>query len=151
MEDEVVYISDDDEVEEERATAASEVPRPPFYHCNTYEYYDTASLTPPSREAGVGPDDIDVGSLSLNEVVVVLDDEEINNLIIGPIQRISRQILFSGLELSPEFPHELLIELEQHLTENLRRVLVEGEANVWNITLEQLAIVKMAYSHMDVS
>lgn len=146
MDDGVVYISDDDEVEEETPTTVSAVTRPPFYTYNTYELYDNSS----GEKLSLAQDDTDTGE-SVNDVVVVLDDEEVEALIIGPIQRISRQILFSTLELPAKFPYQHLIELEQHLNDNVKDILHDAEANVWVNTLEHLVCIKMAYAHLDVS
>lgn len=145
MDAEIVCISDDEEVEEEIIEPATK-PKQTFFNFNVYDWSYV--------KRAPDPIDVDKPASSQESVVYVPDDVEEEKLLIGPIRRISRQILF-GDQLSgpsPEFPHKLLLQLEKHLASSLRNVSFTTETNVWKSTLEQLSCAKIVYGDIaDVS
>lgn len=85
----------------------------------------------------------------------VLDDVEEESLLIDPIRKKSFAIIFgSCLKPPTEFPYELLLEINAHVEKNLQdgtNLSVTTERNVWEYVLEQLSVMRIAYSkHIDV-
>lgn len=155
MDAEVVYISDDDEGKDGPSSKATNKSRPKqnAHHYNVYENFE---YVPPSVQAQLEYDskknkqerlqklqeEISKGE----EVVYVPDDTEEEDLLIGPVRKISHEIIF-GTNLHPpiEFPYHLLKELEQHLTTSMINVSFTTEKNVWDNVLDQLALMRIAY------
>lgn len=139
MDAEIIPISDEDEEITESVRVKTPSKRPALYHYNEYDW----SYVNVKKDDNV--------TIPHSDVLVMLDDDEIEQILIHPIQRISRQILLSTLSAPTTFPYQLLVDLEQHLNTNLQLVPQDVEAKVWNNMLEHLASIKMAYEHMDVS
>lgn len=162
MEPEVVCISDDDdnEVGPSRPRPRQiERPRQNPHHQNVYEYYEP--LPPPLQahlEYGVvNPrggnrlQNVQDETTQEDEVVYVPDDNEEEDLLIGPIRRISERILFQSGFTPTEFPYELLIELQKHVCSSMLNVSIPTERKVWQFLLTQLKCMQMTYStHIDV-
>lgn len=82
-----------------------------------------------------------------NDVVYVPDDNEEQNLLIGPVRQISQEIVFgSNISKQPTtFPYHCLLALEQHMKTAMRNVSTTTELNVWRYTVEQLVLIRLAY------
>lgn len=159
MDAEVVYISDDDERKDGTSKAANSKTKQNAYHYNVYENFD---YVPPSVQAHLEYESKKnkqvrlqklQEEISKEEVVYVPDDNEEEDLLIGPVRKISHEIIFgTNLRAPKEFPYKLLTDMETHLSNSLRNVSLTTEKNVWDSVLDQLGIMKMAYKdHIDVS
>lgn len=157
MRDDVVCISDDDEQEEQNESLASATERMRNMAFN-YNVYENNYTVPESarrvlemfqkqKEQQVMPQ-MQASEIFKEPVVYVPDDVEEEILLIGPIRKFSRQILFGDkLTESPAgFPYSVLLEFEKHLTNSLRNVSLSTEANVWDYTMDQLSCFRLHYS-----
>lgn len=167
MDADIVCISDDDEREEEAAKSlktATNKMRNLGFHYNVYEnsYYVPESARIQLELLQKQKEQEQAQQLRQQQakdapkevVVYVPDDGEEEVLLIGPIRKFARQILFGDKLCAPptEFPYSILLELEQHLAKSLRNVSFTTETSVWNCTIEQLSCIKIAYSGLiDVS
>lgn len=163
MDAEVVYISDDDERDENNSKAAKTKTKHTSYLHNVYENY---VHVPPSVQAALESiqnktteeqlkrlQDVQISNSDEEDVVYVPDDHEEQELLIGPIDRISHEIIY-GKNLQPptEFPYKLLEEIEKHLIDSLKNVSFTTEAKVWTCVLNQLSLMRIEYQdRIDVS
>lgn len=164
MDADVVCISDDDEQREEETSkslkTATNKMRNLGFHYNVYEnsYYVPESariqleLLQKQKEQQQQQQQRQQQQQQTKDVpkevvVYVPDDGEEEVLLIGPIRKFARQILFGDKLCSPptEFPYSILLQLEQHLAKSLRNVSSTTETSVWNYTIEQLSCFKIAY------
>lgn len=84
-------------------------------------------------------------------VVYVPDDTEETELLIGPISKFTRGILF-GDQLSgpsPEVPYKLLLDLENYLNKKLKTISTVG-LDLWEYTINQLVAMRMVYGETEV-
>lgn len=140
MDTDIVCISDDEECEEE-ITEPSVKQKQTFFNFNVYDWNYVKQFS----------DLVDDDRPNSSEAVVyVPDDNEEENLLIGPIRRISRQILFRDQLSGPsaEVPYKLLLELEEHLATSLKNVSFTTETNVWKSTLDQMCSIKIVYDQI---
>lgn len=173
MDADVVCISDDDEQREEDTSkslkTATDKMRNLGFHYNVYEnsYYVPESARiqlellqkqkeqqQRQQQRQQRQQQQQIKDVPKEVVVYVPDDGEEEVLLIGPIRKYARQILFGDKLSAPptEFPYSILLQLEQHLAKSLRNVSPTTETNVWNCTIEQLSCIKIAYSGLiDVS
>lgn len=166
MDADIVCISDDEEreVENRAVEAVTNKMKNVGFHFNVYEnsYYvpesarqQLALLQKQPKPAPTHQQHLQHTKDTPKDVVVyVPDDSEEEVLLIGPIRKYARQILFGDKLSAPpaEFPYNTLLEIEKHLAKSLRNVSFTTETNVWNCTLEQLSCIKIAYAGLiDVS
>lgn len=171
MDADVVCISDDDEQREADETSkslktATNKMRNLGFHYNVYEnsYYVPESARiqlellqkqkEQQQQQQQRQQQQQIKESPKEVVVYVPDDGEEEVLLIGPIRKFARQILFGDKLCAPptEFPYSILLQLEQHLAKSLRNVSFTTETSVWDCTIEQLSCIKIAYSGLiDVS
>lgn len=184
MDNDVVYISDDDDHADGNAIEAGarpgagagdgidagidgdagarararQRPRHPVYHLNVYERYEPV---PPSVQATLESmhlnekqeklkklQELQVSIPRNEDIVYVPDDNEEEDLLIGPIRRIFHQILFGKNIFAPlEFSYESLTEIENHLSSSLKNVSFTTEKNVWDCVLDGLSVMPMTFKH----
>lgn len=157
MADDVVCISDDDDRDDNTSTANSGGGQLGG-HYNVYEeyvYYAESRRTRSTLESNQSiqaqqsnEDEID----DRDDVVYVPDDSEEEKFLIGPIRKKASAIIFgSRLNAPIEFPYEMLADIDSHVEKSLKNVSVTTEKNIWECILEQLSIMRIAYSqHIDV-
>lgn len=155
MADDVVCISDDDERDDGPSTSTNpnngQLPSWPPGHYNVYEQYmqqNTPSVTIEKAQQS----NVDEFYDDRDGVVYVPDDSEEENFLIGPIRKKSTAIIFGSRLIAPiEFPYEMLADIDSHVEKTLKNVSVTTEKNIWECILEQLSIMRIAYSqHIDV-
>lgn len=156
MADDVVCISDDDDRDDGPSTPANAGNRQQQGgHYNIYEGYEflTGAVGPTIRNNPVQTqkstdDEID----DRDDVVYVPDDSEEEKFLIGPIRKKASAIIFgSRLNAPIEFPYEILTDIDSHVEKSLKNVSGTTEKSIWECILEQLSIMRIAYSqHIDV-
>lgn len=150
----VVCISSDDETEENnsiastsQATAATNLAKQfsrLSYHYNEYDWSYTDRSNETASTSTLGPENVD--NVDDDDVVYVPDDNEEQIYLLEPIRNISRKILFGDDLIGPtEFPYNLLLEFELHLSNSLKNLSYQTELNVWKCALHQLACIKCVY------
>lgn len=142
MADDVVCISDDDDGPSPSANAND---RQTYGgHYNAYENLQIYNPTKRAEEEESNDD--------REDVVYVPDDNEEEKFLIGPIRKKASAIIFgSRLNAPTEFPYEALADIDSHVEKSLKNVPGTTEKNIWECILEQLSIMRIAYSkHIDV-
>ena len=174
MDTEIICLSDDDEREEEDKSVSQTTAkmRNMHFNYNVYENPDWTTTKPPRSKATV-TSSTTTASSSMQpttssaltscipatvekkpkepevDIVYVPDDNEEEILLIGPIRRLSKLMLFSNTPRGPpeDPPYENLLELEKHLANSLRNVSFTTETNVWAYTIYQLSTLRFYYNH----
>lgn len=158
MADDVVCISDDDDRDDGPSTSANAVHRQQQGgHYNIYEEFGylkgaAETIANQSTRAQQSNDD-ETDDRDDDAVVYVPDDSEEEKFLIGPIRKKASAIIFgSRLNAPNEFPFELLADIDSHVEKSLKNVSGTTEKSIWECILEQLSIMRIAYSqHIDVS
>lgn len=159
MADDVVYISDDEDRADGPAAAAANAANRQQQggHYNIYEGYEYLAgavvANQPARAQQSNDDETDDRDDDDDDVVVyVPDDSEEEKFLIGPIRKKASAIIFgSRLNAPNEFPFEKLADIDLHVEKSLKNVSGTTEKNIWECILEQLSIMRIAYSqHIDV-
>lgn len=163
MNAEVVYISDDDEREANPSTSGrngnnNRQARHPAYNQNVYEntpgipqsawvYLKSHRNEKQQRDVRKFQE-IQKNDPKDGEIFYVPDEQEEEEILIGPIRERCQLLLFGSdiLRGRPkEFSYDVLIEIELHLKELLRTVSSLTETNVWCYVIEQFTLIRMAY------
>lgn len=156
---EVISITsdEDDEYEEQEKLqpVTASKPKSQNYFLNEYEYGDGPDFSKRVNQDKVRPPKQQQQRQEVherirrNDVVYVLDDREEERFLIRPIRELCKIIIF-GPDMNDdrpiEFPHDTLIELEEHLKTSLRNVSPAAETNVWRFAISQLILIKLAYA-----
>lgn len=145
MADDVVCISDDDERDEDSSNSAYPGAQ---VGANVNAMGPRQAQNPAQNPA----QNLNEHESAKDDVIYVPDDNDEESFIIGPIRKISMKIIFGcALKAPTEFPYGLLHEINAHMENNVKGVSKATVKCVWECVLEQLSIMRIAYSpHIDV-